>query len=324
MARTLTLILAIFAVATPATAEAPGVAPAAGPTVEQPGVARTQYQEWIPPEMRDIGIRARASARVLGLAESAAKTNALEAAAKAIRASKAKILEANAKDLEAAKSQNMTAAFLDRLTLNEKSIDAIAAGVEQVALLPDPVGEVIADWQQPNGLMFQRVRTPFGVVAVIYESRPNVTADAGSLCLKAGNAVILRGGSDSFRSCRAIHECLVQGLREAGLPEAAITLVPTRDRAAVGLMLSGLGGGIDVIVPRGGKSLVARVEQEARVPVFAHLEGIWDAFSASDAESVVIVGHNPGIGELVSKLVHQAHDGSRLARDDEACAWRNI
>ncbi|MCW5681827.1 MAG: glutamate-5-semialdehyde dehydrogenase [Xanthobacteraceae bacterium] len=234
--------------------------------------------------MRDIGVRARKAARVLGLAESARKTDALEAAAKAIRANKDKILAANAKDIEAAKSQNISAAFLDRLTLTGKSVDAIAAGVEQVALLPDPVGEVIADWQQPNGLIFQRVRTPLGVVAVIYESRPNVTADAGSLCLKAGNAVILRGGSDSFHSSRAIHECLVAGLKEAGLPEDAIQLVPTTDRAAVGEILSGLDGNIDVVVPRGGKSLVARVQKEARVPVFAHLEGVCHVYVHAPAD----------------------------------------
>jgi glutamate-5-semialdehyde dehydrogenase len=224
--------------------------------------------------MRDIGERARTAARALGLAESAQKANALEATGKAIRANKAKILAANAEDIAAAKQQNITAAFLDRLTLTDKSVDAIAADVEKIALLPDPIGEVIADWQQPNGLMFQRVRTPLGVVAVIYESRPNVTADAGSLCLKAGNAVILRGGSDSFHSSRAIHECLVAGLKEAGLPEDAIQLVPTTDRAAVGEILTGLNGNIDVVVPRGGKSLVARVQTEARVPVFAHLEGV--------------------------------------------------
>ncbi|MBX3512605.1 MAG: glutamate-5-semialdehyde dehydrogenase [Xanthobacteraceae bacterium] len=234
--------------------------------------------------MQDIGTRARAAARVLGLAESAQKTNALEAAAKAIRANKAKILEANSKDLAAAKEQNISAAFLDRLTLTDNSVDAIAAGVEQVALLPDPVGEVIADWEQPNGLIFQRVRTPLGVVAVIYESRPNVTADAGSLCLKAGNAVILRGGSDSFHSSRAIHECLVAGLKEAGLPEDAIQLVPTIDRAAVGELLSGLDGNIDVVVPRGGKSLVARVQTEARVPVFAHLEGVCHVYIHAPAD----------------------------------------
>ncbi|MBX3520153.1 MAG: glutamate-5-semialdehyde dehydrogenase [Xanthobacteraceae bacterium] len=234
--------------------------------------------------MQDIGKRARAAARVLGLAESAQKTNALEAAAKAIRASKAKILDANARDIAAAKQQNISTAFLDRLTLTEKSIDAIAAGVEQVALLPDPVGEVIADWEQPNGLIFQRVRTPLGVVAVIYESRPNVTADAGSLCLKAGNAVILRGGSDSFHSSRAIHECLVAGLKESGLPEDAIQLIPTTDRAAVGELLSGLDGNIDVVVPRGGKSLVARVQTEARVPVFAHLEGVCHVYVHAPAD----------------------------------------
>ncbi len=245
--------------------------------------------------MQDIGIRARKAARILGLTESAVKANALEAAAKFIRAGKTKILEANAKDLAAAKQQNMTAAFLDRLTLTDKSIDAIAAGVEQVALLPDPVGEVIADWQRPNGLIFQRVRTPLGVVAVIYESRPNVTADAGSLCLKAGNAVILRGGSDSFHSSRAIHECLVAGLKEAGLPEDAIQLVPTTDRAAVGELLSGLSGNIDVVVPRGGKSLVARVQTEARVPVFAHLEGVCHVYV-----------HAPADLEMAKSIVYNA------------------
>jgi glutamate-5-semialdehyde dehydrogenase len=234
--------------------------------------------------MRDIGVRARKAARALSLAEAAQKANALEAAGKAIRANKAKILEANAKDLDAAKKQNFIDAFLDRLTLTDKSVDAIATGIEQVALLPDPVGEVIADWQQPNGLMFQRVRTPLGVVAVIYESRPNVTADAGSLCLKAGNAVILRGGSDSFHSSLAIHECLVAGLKEAGLPEDAIQLVPTTDRAAVGELLSGLNGNIDVVVPRGGKSLVARVQSEARVPVFAHLEGVCHVYVHAAAD----------------------------------------
>jgi glutamate-5-semialdehyde dehydrogenase len=234
--------------------------------------------------MRGMGERARKAARVLLLAESAQKTNALEAAAAAIRARKAQILAANAEDLAAAKSQGMTAAFLDRLTVTEKSIEAMAAGVETVAALPDPIGEVIASWQQPNGLRFQRVRTPLGVVAVIYESRPNVTADAGSLCLKAGNAVILRGGSDSFHTSRAIHEALAAGLKEAGLPEDCIQLVPTRDRAAVGELLSGLNGSIDVVVPRGGKSLVARVQTEARVPVFAHLEGVCHVYVHAPAD----------------------------------------
>jgi glutamate-5-semialdehyde dehydrogenase len=234
--------------------------------------------------MRDIGVRARKAARTLLLAESAQKANALEAAGRALRARKAEILSANAEDIAAAKTQGLTAAFLDRLTLNGSSIDAMAAGVEMVANLPDPVGEVIASWQQPNGLKFQRVRTPLGVVAVIYESRPNVTADAGSLCLKAGNAVILRGGSDSFHSSRAIHAALVAGLKEAGLPEDCIQLVPTRDRAAVGELLSGLNGNIDVVVPRGGKSLVARVQTEARVPVFAHLEGVCHVYVHAPAD----------------------------------------
>ena len=234
--------------------------------------------------MRDVGVRARKAARTLLLAESAQKANALEAAGRAIRARKAEILSANAEDLAAAKAQGLTAAFLDRLTLNGNAIDAMAAGVEMVANLPDPVGEVIASWQQPNGLKFQRVRTPLGVVAVIYESRPNVTADAGSLCLKAGNAVILRGGSDSFHSSRAIHAALVAGLKEAGLPEDCIQLVPTRDRAAVGELLSGLNGNIDVVVPRGGKSLVARVQTEARVPVFAHLEGVCHVYVHAPAD----------------------------------------
>ena len=171
-------------------------------------------------------------------------------------------------------ARGATAAFIDRLTLTPARIDAMADGVATVREIADPVGAVTESWQRPNGMTIERVRVPLGVIAVIFESRPNVAADAGVLCLKSGNAVILRGGSDSFRSCRAIHDCLVQGLREAGLPEAAITLVPTRDRAAVGLLLTGLNGGVDVIVPRGGKSLVARVEAEARVPVFAHLEGV--------------------------------------------------
>jgi glutamate-5-semialdehyde dehydrogenase len=193
---------------------------------------------------------------------------------RAIRANAAAILAANAEDVADVRSSGATGAFIDRLTLTQARVDAMADGIATVREIPDPVGVVTESWQRPNGMVIERVRVPLGVVAVIFESRPNVAADAGVLCLKSGNAVILRGGSDSFRSCRAIHQCLAQGLREAGLPEASITLVPTRDRAAVGLLLSGLNGGIDVIVPRGGKSLVARVEAEARVPVFAHLEGV--------------------------------------------------
>ncbi len=234
--------------------------------------------------MRDIGTRARAAANVLALADSARKEKALRAAAKAIRAQSSAILQANAEDIAAAREQNATPAFLDRLSLDAKRVAAMADGVDSVAHLPDPVGEVIANWTRPNGLKFERVRTPLGVVAVVYESRPNVTADAGVLCIKAGNAVILRGGSESFRSSRAIHKALTDGLAAEGLPADAIQLVPTRDRAAVGHLLTGLNGNIDVVVPRGGKELVGRVEAEARIPVFAHLEGICHVYVHAPAD----------------------------------------
>jgi glutamate-5-semialdehyde dehydrogenase len=224
--------------------------------------------------MAEIGRAARAAARVLALAPAAQKNKALSAMAAAIRAHKTEILAANAEDIAEATRNGMTGALLDRLTLNDKSVDGIAAGIEVVRDLKDPIGVVTESWTRPNGLTIERVRVPLGVIGIVYESRPNVTADAGSLCLKSGNAAILRGGSDSTQSSRAIHAALAQGLREAGLPEAAIQLVPTRDRAAVGMMLSGLDGNIDVIVPRGGKSLVGRVQTETRVPVFAHLEGV--------------------------------------------------
>src|SRR6201994_135527 len=224
--------------------------------------------------MNALAERARAAARVLSLAPAEQKNRALEAIAGAIRANAADILAANAEDVAEVRANGATSAFIDRLTLTPTRVAAMADGIATVRAIPDPVGVVTESWQRPNGMTIERVRVPLGVVAVIFESRPNVAADAGVLCLKSANAVILRGGSDSFRSCRAIHDCMVQGLREANLPEAAITLVPTRDRAAVGLLLSGLNGAIDVIVPRGGKSLVARVEAEARVPIFAHLEGV--------------------------------------------------
>jgi len=228
----------------------------------------------LPALMNDLALRARSAARVLALASPEQKNRALEAMERAIRGHAPAILAANGEDVAEARGSGATAAFIDRLTLTPARVEAMADGIATVRGIPDPVGVVTESWQRPNGMTIERVRVPLGVVAVIFESRPNVTADAGVLCLKSGNAVILRGGSDSFRSCRAIHDCLVEGLREAGLPEAAITLVPTRDRAAVGLLLGGLNGGVDVIVPRGGKSLVARVEAEARVPVFAHLEGV--------------------------------------------------
>ena len=206
--------------------------------------------------------------------------------------SRTSIIAANALDLAAAKDAGRPDAFIDRLALDAKRVGAMASGLEAIAELADPVGQTIAEWRMPNKLKIERVRTPLGVIGVIYESRPNVTADAGALCLKAGNAAILRGGSESFHSARAIHACLADGLDQAELPKSALQLVPTTDRAAVGEMLKGLDGALDVIVPRGGKSLVGRVQQEARVPVFAHLEGIchvyWDR-GADIADAVPIV-----------------------------------
>src|SRR5580704_7749822 len=224
--------------------------------------------------MREIGAKARVAAREVANAPARAKNQALAAAARALRARSTEILAANAGDLADAEAKGLSAALIDRLTLNPARIEAMARGVEEVAGLPDPVGRVLATFTRPNGLMIERVATPLGVVGVIYESRPNVTADAGALCLKSGNAVVLRGGSDSLRSSAAIQGCLVAGLKEAGLPEAAISRAPFAARQAVGEMLEGLGGALDVIVPRGGKSLVERVQREARVPVFAHLEGV--------------------------------------------------
>jgi glutamate-5-semialdehyde dehydrogenase len=226
------------------------------------------------PMLAGIGRRARAAQRVVGLATAEQKTAALRAMAASIRAAKDDILLANATDLVAANKPGQTASFIDRLTLTEAGVESIAQAVENIAALPDPVGRVLASFSRPNGLIIERVATPLGVIGVIFESRPNVTADAGALCLKAGNATILRAGSDSFESAMAIRAAMAMGLRAAGLPEDAIQLVPTRDRAAVGAMLMGLEGTIDVLVPRGGKSLVARVQNEARIPVFAHLEGI--------------------------------------------------
>ncbi len=224
--------------------------------------------------MKAIGAAARAAARIIASAPPERKSEALLAAAQNLRAQKSEILSANARDLAEAKRRDLSSSLIDRLTLDEKRIEAMARGIEEVAALPDPVGRVLATYRRPNGLVIERVATPLGVVGVIYESRPNVTADAGALCLKSGNAVVLRGGSDSFHSSSAIHACLVAGLRAAGLPEAAISRAPSTSREAVGAMLEGLDGALDVIVPRGGKSLVDRVQREARVPVFAHLEGI--------------------------------------------------
>jgi glutamate-5-semialdehyde dehydrogenase len=243
--------------------------------------------------MTELGKSARAAARTLALCSTEQKNRALGAMAAAIRADSATILAANAEDVAEARAAGANAAFVDRLALDAKRVAAMAEGIEVIGGIDDPVGKVTERWTRPNGLTIERARVPLGVVGMIFESRPNVAADAGALCLKAGDAVILRGGSESFRSCRAIHAALTRGLREANLPEAAITLVPTRDRAAVGLMLAGLDGRIDVIIPRGGKSLVARVQSEARVPVFAHLEGLCHVYidGAADpdmAKSILI------------------------------------
>jgi glutamate-5-semialdehyde dehydrogenase len=235
--------------------------------------ARLSERDEVGATMQRLGRDARAASTELARAASDTKNAALKAAAATIREFTARILDANARDLAEAKAGGTTSAFLDRLALDAKRVEAIAGSVEEVANLPDPVGQVDKAWTQPNGLRFERVRVPLGVIGIIFESRPNVTADAGALCLKSGNAAILRAGSESFHSSSAIAACLAEGLRAAGLPEAAIQLVPTRDRAAVGAMLA-MQGLIDVIVPRGGKSLIARVQAESRVPVIAHLDGL--------------------------------------------------
>jgi len=227
----------------------------------------------IPAMMQELGQRAKAAAAELGFAPAAQRQQALEAAADSVWAKRAKIIAANAEDLEFGRNKGLSDAMMDRLMLDEARIQGIVDGLRNVAGQEDPVGEVLAEWDRPSGLNIRRVRTPLGVIGVIYESRPNVTADAGALCLKSGNAVILRGGSESFHSSGMIHACLVEGLKAAGLPADAIQLVPTRDRAAVQELLT-MTDHVDVIVPRGGKGLVGLVQREARVPVFAHLEGI--------------------------------------------------
>ncbi len=244
----------------------------------------------IPALMAEIGARARMAATQLATARPERKTEALERAADAVWARRGEIIAANGRDMEHGREKGLSPAMLDRLLLDEGRIGAMVEGLRAVAAQPDPVGEVLAEWDMPSGLHIRRVRTPLGVIGVIYESRPNVTADAGALCLKSGNAVILRGGSESFHSSAAIHRCLVEGLRAAGLPEDAIQLVPTRERAAVREMLT-MTDAIDVIVPRGGKGLVGLVQREARVPVFAHLEGIVHVYvdTAADPEKALRV-----------------------------------
>ena len=231
-----------------------------------------------------MGENARKASQTLTLVNSKIKNNALEAMAADIETNKEIILEANIKDIENAKANNISKSFLDRLILNDERIQSISNGLREIIKIEDPVGQIMSEWNRPNGLNIERVRTPLGVIGVIYESRPNVTADAGALCLKAGNAVILRGGSESYYSSNAIYNSLKNGLVKTGLPEYSIQIIPTTDRDAVGYLLSGLDDTIDVVVPRGGKSLVERVQNEAKVPVFGHLEGICHIYIDEDAD----------------------------------------
>jgi glutamate-5-semialdehyde dehydrogenase len=235
-------------------------------------------------QMRALGASAVEARAPLAQASADTKNRALRAAAAALRSRSAAILAANNDDMAAARSSGLSAALLDRLQLDVRRIEAMASGLEDIAALPEPVGRVLAEWTRPNGLRIQRVSVPLGVVAIIYESRPNVTTDAGALCLKSGNPVILRGGSESRASNAAIHAALLDGLRDSGLPETAIQLVPTADRAVVGMLLADLGDYIDVVVPRGGRSLVERVQREARVPVIGHLEGLCHVYVHSAAD----------------------------------------
>jgi glutamate-5-semialdehyde dehydrogenase len=271
--------------------------------------------------MSTIGRQARAAAAALARAPAGARDAALGAGAALLRARAGQILAANADDLRMAKRRGLSGALLDRLGLDEARVEAMARGVEEIRALPDPLGRVLAEWTRPNGLVIRRVSVPLGVIGIIYESRPNVTADAGALCLKSGNAVILRGGSESFASSRAIHACLAEALVEAGLPAEAVQIVPTRDRAAVGYLLGGLGGCVDVVVPRGGRSLIERVQRDARVPVIGHLEGICHVYvdKAADlamAERIVLNSklRRTGIcGAAETLLVDRACAATHLA-----------
>ena len=238
----------------------------------------------IPSQMRLLGQTARAAADLLGRASTEAKNAALRGAARAMRDAESSILAANHIDVTNARENGISSAMLDRLTLNPERIEETAVGLEAIADLPDPIGRVTEEWERPNGLVIQRVRVPLGVIGIIYESRPNVTADAGGLCLKSGNAVILRGGSEAVESNGAILACLAQGLKQAGLPETAIQRIPTQDRDAVGFLLRDMTEYLDVVVPRGGKNLIARVQQDARVPVMGHLEGLCHTYVHSGAD----------------------------------------
>ncbi len=296
---------------------------------------RNDTQQDVATLMADIGRRARAAARPLATATAERKHAALISMADAIWRDRQSILDANVIDVANGEESGLSAAFIDRLTLNEDRIRAMSDGIRAIAALKDPVGDIIAEWDRPNGLHIERVRTPLGVIGVIYESRPNVTADAGALCLMAGNAVVLRGGSDSANSSAAIHACLVEGLKAANLPADAIQMVPTSDRAAVGEMLKGLDGNLDVIVPRGGRGLVERVQTEARVPVFAHLEGLCHVYIDRTAELDMAVAitvnakmRRTGIcGAAETLLVDRAVAGTHLvpileALDKAGCEIR--
>lgn len=271
--------------------------------------------------MNAIGAAAVAVRPALARASADAKNAALRAAAAALRSSQPALLAANARDLEVGRAKNLSPAMMDRLKLDASRIEAMARGLDDIAGLVDPIGTVIAEWARPNGLVISRVRVPLGVIGIIYESRPNVTADAGALCLKSGNPVILRGGSESLHSSAAIHACLLEGLKVAGLPEAAIQLVPTTDRAAVGHMLAHMTEFIDVLVPRGGKSLVQRVQDEARVPVIGHLEGNCHVYvdAAADLDMAIRIVldaklRRTGIcGAAETLLVDRAAIGTHLA-----------
>jgi len=284
-------------------------------------LVRSNEPENVHALMTALGRSARQAAHVLALAATDTKNKALKVAAKKIRARAVEILAANAKDVAEARASGTSAAYLDRLELDAPHVDGMAKGLEEIAALPDPVGRILARFSRPNGLVIDRIATPLGVIGLIFESRPAVAADAGALCLKSGNAVILRGGSESFHSVSLVHECLTAGLTAAGLPAAAITLVPVRDRAAVGDMLAGLSGNLDVIVPRGGRSLVARVEAEARVPVFAHLEGIVHVYvdRAADLSKAMTILRKPKLrstgicGAAETLLVDRACAATHLA-----------
>jgi glutamate-5-semialdehyde dehydrogenase len=271
--------------------------------------------------MAGIGHHARAAAAALARSSAGTRDAALAGAAALLRARAEQILAANAEDLANAAERGVSPALLDRLRLDAERVEAMARGVEEIRALPDPLGRVLAEWSRPNGLRIRRVSVPLGVIGIIYESRPNVTADAGALCLKAGNAVILRGGSESFASSRAIHGCIADAIVAAGLPREAVQMVPTRDRAAVGELLGGLGGAVDVVVPRGGRSLIERVQRDARVPVIGHLEGICHVYvdGAADLAMAVSIALNSkmrrtGIcGAAETLLVDRACAATHLA-----------